>query len=544
MATSRGALPAAANHGCHATRRPSRTSLNAILGSLLVGVLLSGPSRVGATWAAFTSVESLPPSTVAAARRFAPSDVAAVPIAGGRVALSWSLTSWATRGYSVRRGASPGGPFAEIATVDASTPGYVDGPAGLTDGEPAYYVVRGLSALGGSGLDSSVAGARVDATPPTLVSSSPAEASTSVTVTTTITTTFNEPMNRALTAASFALVPCADNTAACATPGAPLAGTASWQADDMLSFVPTRSLENGAWYGIRLQAGVGGATDVVGNTLSLAGCPRVSGSACLTTFQTQTSGGRNAGGVTASSPPNGATGVATNARISLTFNGPSPKPSAKTALRNGFYLQQTSGASAGCYVRGGTPACPSSGGSFAWSGDTMTFAPSAPLQASSSYAYGDHAAGGAGGVDVWYDATFTTGSGADIARLTVSGTVPGPGAVNVDPATSAEVGFSEATGSSHTATAPATPTSAAPSPSPASPTAGRAAPAVGAATPPAPSATTAPPSPTPSLPPLTPGPSPSPSPASSATPAPAPTAPPVVPTPTRAATTPVPASGA
>jgi hypothetical protein len=138
-------------------------------------------------------------------------------------------------------GTSSSGPFSQIGTTAAGITSYTD--SATTDGTTYYYVVRGQSGLGGTGLDSNVASAKADATRPTVSSTDPVDQTTTEMLTPSVLVTFSEPMEQAITAANFALVPCQDWT--CGTPGAAIAGVLAWQSSTGLHFVPTVTL-NGA----------------------------------------------------------------------------------------------------------------------------------------------------------------------------------------------------------------------------------------------------------------------------------------------------------
>ncbi|HEX2089536.1 MAG TPA: S8 family serine peptidase [Actinomycetota bacterium] len=73
--------------------------------------------------------------------------------------------------------------------------------------------------------------------------------------------------------------------------------------------------------------------------------------------------------VTSVSPPDGSTGVSTGARVAVTFDEPMDKAATESAFS---LVNSTDGAEVG--------------GSFSWSGNTMTFAPSSLLQGGTTYA--------------------------------------------------------------------------------------------------------------------------------------------------------------
>src|SRR3954449_7338848 len=98
-------------------------------------MLGSGPS----TSAFLTISQADPANVVATAKQFTISDVTATAQPAGSVLVSWSAASWAAGGYSVRRGATPVGPFAEVVVVDAATTSYSDSSA--VDGSSYAYEV-------------------------------------------------------------------------------------------------------------------------------------------------------------------------------------------------------------------------------------------------------------------------------------------------------------------------------------------------------------------------------------------------------------------
>jgi hypothetical protein len=110
------------------------------------------------------------------------------------VLITWSNESWSSGGYSTRRGTVSTGPFTQIGAVASGVASYADSTG--TNGTTYYYVVRGLSGLGGSGKDSSVVSVIVDATAPTISSTVPAEAATGLSTATAITINFSKAMNQ------------------------------------------------------------------------------------------------------------------------------------------------------------------------------------------------------------------------------------------------------------------------------------------------------------------------------------------------------------
>lgn len=399
-------------------RRSAQLSAVAVV--LLAGALFLAGRAVGDTIAYFTTAKDVTGTSLATAKQFALTDVAAVAAPGGNIVLFWSGATWATNGYSVQRSAVSGGPYTEIGTTNASTFTFTDTTAnGLVNGTTYFYVVRGKSALNGTGLNSNQASAKSDSTAPTVSSTTPANAATSVATNTTNTVNFSEAMSQALTVANFALVQC--DGSACAVPGADVSGTTSWATATQLVFTPASNLAANTWFGIQLTSGSSGAADLAGNILSLTGCPHASGNDCYRTFRTTGTG------VAAAVPPNGATNVGKNTNVSITFIGPTPSATDKTSLQNGFSLK-----------RGATTIT----GTFTWVGTTMTFNPSANLANNATYTYTEVAT--TGDFNVNFSASFTTSNSTDTTGPTGTGVTPADTSTNQSPFTSVTMTFSAA----------------------------------------------------------------------------------------------------
>ena len=89
---------------------------------------------------AFNSLRSSPPSDVACtAPPAAPTGLAATFDGYTTVTLAWTDNSTAEHGYSVQRATAPGGPFAEIAFLDANSTGFKDRT--VTGGNTYWYYV-------------------------------------------------------------------------------------------------------------------------------------------------------------------------------------------------------------------------------------------------------------------------------------------------------------------------------------------------------------------------------------------------------------------
>ena len=413
-------------------RRAGARHVHALLSSLVGATLLASGSPAG-TWAYFSLQAGVPANSVGSAKMFAPTDTAAVAQAAGKILVSWSDTSWATNGYSIRRSTSATGPFdasAEVGTTAAGVTSYTDTPP--LNNTTYYYVVHGKSALGGSGLDSGVVSATTDSTVPTVSSTKPADQSSNNSDGYAITVNFSEPMNQAATAANFAVVPCNSNI--CTTPGTPVIGVLSWQSTTQLYFSPRVDLNPNTWYGIKLTGGSGGATDLAGNGLSTSGCVagNVSGNTCYRVFRTNGTTKLTPSGVRVGSPGPGSTGIGTNTRVEMELSDSGPSSQEKTDAQNGFTLKLCN------------PTCGSAvAGSFSWSGGVMTFTPSSNLAANSTYTYTEFVDGttSSSGTDISYTGSFTTGSGTDTTRPTVSQIVPSSSATGVNTDTNIVITF-------------------------------------------------------------------------------------------------------
>src|ERR1051325_8078409 len=98
-------------------------ALNGGLGVLLVWVMLgSSPGTAAYLNTTFADAGNV----VATAKTFTISDANVVALPGGNFQLGWSAASWAAGGYSIRRAASPAGPFAQIDTVATGVTVYTD----------------------------------------------------------------------------------------------------------------------------------------------------------------------------------------------------------------------------------------------------------------------------------------------------------------------------------------------------------------------------------------------------------------------------------
>src|SRR5579859_1043976 len=393
-------------------RRPGRLLTRAITFILASIVIVSA---AGQTISYLTSTQGVGSNTLASAKAFSIADVSATAESGGAIVINWSAASWATGGYSVRRNLTGIAPFVQIGTTTASTLTYTDSTG--TDATTYYYVVDGISANGGNGLDSAIVSAVVSSSAPTITSTVPAKAAIGVVKSLGVSVTFSKAMNQLQTAAAFSLVICTDNTATCIAPGAAQAGVVTWQSTSQLLFSNNVVLASNQYYAILVTGGSGGAVDLAGNAVSLgAVCSRTVGNSCLIAFQTSASAAAN-NGVTNAVPANGATGIGTNTKIFITFSGATIViPIQKSAMQSAFSTS------------------PVTVGTFAWSGTTMTYTPSSNLTANTAYTFTVNGSGTGPPGNNWsinYSATFTTGAGTDVTAPTVSSVTTAAGATGV-----------------------------------------------------------------------------------------------------------------
>jgi hypothetical protein len=418
-------------------RRLSRRTFklgNALVGGLVVWVLLGSTP----TTAAFLSVTRSDGSNVlSTAKQFTISDVTAVAQPGGHILVSWSAASWAGGGYSVRRGALPAGPFAEIVVVAAGVTTYDD--PGVVNGQTYSYQIFGVSSNGGMGIGSNVATATADSSAPTVASTVPSAATTDVALNATARVTFSEPMNAVLTAANAALVDCGSSST-CGSGTSAISASPTWPTTSSLLLTPTTPLTASHWIGIQLTTS---ATDLTGNALSCTGATAQAGSTCYWTFQTGTTTGTP--GLDSSAPRDGATDVPTNTAISFKWSA-ALNATGQSAALAGFSLEQITGTGAPCFAFSGsgqTPQCAAHGGT--WTNPTAAtsrLVPTTALLPNTNYGVTESASDAANLV-VSYSATWTTGAGTDTTPPTVTRLSPADTASGISPTTTVQVTFSE-----------------------------------------------------------------------------------------------------
>ena len=306
-------------------------------------------------------------------------------------------TSITAAAFTVAQGASA------VAGVVTYGPGSTAtfAPAAALAGSLVFTVtVTGVKDLSGNALASPFAwtfttGSTADTTPPTVSATSPAAGDTAVGSNTKIAANFSKALDPAsVTAASFTVK---QGTAA-------VAGAVTYGPGSTATFTPAAALASSSVFTATLTA----VKDLAGNALAVPFTwSFTTGAAPDTTPPT----------VLTTSPAFGATGVATNATVAVTFSkaiDPSTIGAASLTLKQG------SAAVAGTVTSG--PAT------------SATFKPSAALAASTVYtatvttAVKDLAGNALAGAVSW---SFTTGSAADTTPPTVIGTGPSNGDTGV-----------------------------------------------------------------------------------------------------------------
>ena len=263
-------------------------------------------------------------------------------------------------------------------------------------------------------------GGGADTTPPTITSRTPAPGATGVALSVSPTATFSEAMNPAtITSSTFTLQ----------KQGAPspVAASVSYSATTA-TLDPTANLDPSSTYTLTVKGGASGVKDVAGNPLA----------ADVTwTFATGAGGSDTTPPTIVSRTPSpGATGVTRSISPTATFSEALNPATLTTAT---FTVQ-----------RQGTATPVAAAVSYASTTATAIVDPSANLAASAVYIV--TVKGGASGVkdvagnplaaDVTW--TFTTGTGTDTTRPTITSRTPAPGATGVALSVSPTATFSEA----------------------------------------------------------------------------------------------------
>lgn len=251
-----------------------------------------------------------------------------------------------------------------------------------------------------------------DNTPPAVAAVSPQNTATGVAITSAVTVTFSEPMNAStINSTTFNL----RNTVTSAL----VAGVVTYNAAaNSATFTPGGPLANGTNYTVTVTTG---ATDAGGNALA---------SQFTSSFTTALVADVTRPTVVATTPPNGATGVATNTAVTVAFSEPmDPTSITTTTVR----LTVTTG---GALVTGTV--------TYSAGTNTATFTPASPLAHGTSYTLTVTT----GAKDVAgntlltnFTSSFTTV--ADTTAPTVIVTSPANNATNVPVSSAVTVTFSE-----------------------------------------------------------------------------------------------------
>ena len=187
-------------------------------------------------------------------------------------------------------------------------------------------------------------GVDFDRRPPTVTATTPAAGATGVARNATVSGTFSEPVaSSSITATTFTVTP---------TGGAAITGTVS-TSGTTATFTPSAPLAFGTTYAARLTTGV---TDLSGNGLAQAHT------------WTFTTGVNPAPTVMETTPADGASNVARNTTITITFSEP---VDASSVTATTFQVSPAQGASIA--------------GTFEINGAVATFTPAAPLLLDTTY---------------------------------------------------------------------------------------------------------------------------------------------------------------
>jgi hypothetical protein len=246
-----------------------------------------------------------------------------------------------------------------------------------------------------------------DKVPPKPLSVSPSPGATGVGLDIEVRVKFSEAMDKPSAEAALSVQPASIKSR-------------TWSGDEMVAALAT--LSPSTTYQATLAAS---AKDAAGNPLDGNG-DGVAGDPLAWIFTTGSGGTPTPPKVLSASPPDGATGVALNAKVSVSFDSPMDRPSVESA----FSID---------------PAAP---GAFAWSSDStsITLSPSSPLSSSTLYtiAVGGSARSAAGAaLASSFTSRFTTGTATDTERPTVVSFTPADGSGGVALGTLIIIEFSE-----------------------------------------------------------------------------------------------------
>jgi len=282
----------------------------------------------------------------------------------------------------------------------------------------AFTVSTGVQDAGGTPMAAqfttsfTTTGPAPDVTAPTVTSVNPINSATNVAIATNVTVSFSEAMNAATVGGTtFTLTP---TSGGAAVPASVLytAGTTS------ATLNPSSDLAYSTAYSV---AATGGATDAAGNPLT----------AFNSTFTTAAAPDLTPPTVTVVQPANGATNVATNANVTVTF---SEAMNASSINSSSFTLALTSGGS----ISGSVGYDPFT--------NVATFTPASPLANSTSFTVtvstsvrdvaGNFLASA-------FTSSFSTVAPADVAAPTVTSTSPANRASEISVTSAVRVTFNE-----------------------------------------------------------------------------------------------------
>ncbi|MEJ7759788.1 MAG: Ig-like domain-containing protein [Gemmatimonadaceae bacterium] len=251
-----------------------------------------------------------------------------------------------------------------------------------------------------------------DNTGPTVLTVSPPDNASGVAITSAVTVTFSEPMNAStINTTTFNL----RNTGT----GALVAGTVTYNAGaNSATFTPSAPLANGTHYTVTVTTGV---MDIGGNPLATQ---------FTSTFSTAQPADVTRPTVVATTPPNGATGVARNTVVTATFSEPIDPTSINSSTV--FLTPQGGGAPVAGTV------------SYNAGTNTATFTPSSPLANFTTYTLTvttgvKDVAGNTLATN--FTSSFTTAL--DTIAPTVIATSPASNSTNVSRSVAVTVTFSE-----------------------------------------------------------------------------------------------------
>jgi hypothetical protein len=252
-----------------------------------------------------------------------------------------------------------------------------------------------------------------DVTPPTVNAVSPPNGQSNVATNTAVNITFSEAMDQqTINTTTITL----KNT----NTSAPVTGTVAYNsATNVATFTPSAALAFGTQYTVTVTTG---AKDVAGNPLA---------SQSVTTFTTVAAPDTTAPTVVATTPTDGATGVAANTTVTVTFSEPMDPNTITTST---FTLKTTVGSNP---VTGTI--------SYNQATNTATFTPNAPLGSNTGYtATITTAVTDLAGNHLAANKVFSFTTIQDTTAPTVNSTSPTNGAADVHLGNDITVNFSEA----------------------------------------------------------------------------------------------------